>query len=1608
MTSTVQSPQLPPQAPAPHAPPTPGPPEGPRSRRWLLGFWAVVFVLFLAAAPGRMTFDTKLGVNVDPWKFFGDLGQLWHDRSGFGGISDQYIGYAFPQLPFYGIADLVQLPVWLTERLWMSLIVATAFWGALRLAERLDIGSRSSRLLGAMVYALWPTYTIVVGSTSAAALPGAVLPWVLLPLTNDRVSARLAALRSAAIIPFMGGVNAASVLASLLPVGLYLLSRPNGPRKRAMILWWVPGVILATAWWIVPLLLLGIHGENFLPYVETAETTTATMSGTEVLRGAGNWVAYLNFGEPWLPAGWDVASSVLLIVCSALAAALGLAGLARRDLPERRWLVLTVVSVVLVTMAGYGGAFGAPFHEGFQSWLDGWLVPFRNIYKFQTGLALALVLGLMHLVGIAAVSRGARPVRGRRLAPVIAAVLVIPGLLLPYLNGNVLQPGSFQKLPTYWEATADWLKKYSPDSRALVVPATAHGIYTWGSPIDQPLDVLAESRVAQRDYVPFGQPGNRRAMDAVEQALMTGGQVPGLQDYLSRAGLHYVVVRNDLDPDQVGYVPTATVKRTLEESGYERVTGLGPQVTGGRIAEDTPIQVEGLYPRSRAVEIYAPSDETERPGQAGLKPAANTAVVSGGPEALLPLSADPAMRDRPAVLAGDNHPGVGSPQLKAVGDGLRYADTRFGLVNNNTSYTYTKDERNHSESLQEAGRKPRQILPSEGIEHQTTAVLRGAKEVTASSSGNWFFYLPQYDPVNAFDGDPSTAWAEGSSGEPENEWLRIAFDGTQSVPDEISVTPLAQNGVRAAPTRVRVETDASREAVDSTLRADGSEQTVKTPGGDASWLKITILDVEEARPGLSGAGFSEVTVPGVEVHRMLQLPGDAADTEASSTTYSLHRSSDPGGLTPVSAETGLNRQFDVTSSGTYTLQASAVAVPGDAYDKLLYEVAPEQEQQIIATAESTAQLGRGLSPRNLTDGDLTTAWIAGDSNEIHLKWPDAKEIDQIVFAAAGGLSSRPTKAEISSPNGSTIVGIDANGAARFDPITTDRLDITITETAPLTVHNPFADEKLQLPVGLTEVYLPALEQYRTKQPDPERTFELACGKGPELSVDGVKQRTSAKGTVRDLMQRRPIEVTLCGDTEGIDLSSGSHRVEAGDEGALSITDIRLTNGTAAEPATDQGQLTVNDWEGDRRSVTVDSGAASYLTMYENFNDGWKAELGGKELQPVRLDGWQQGFLVPDGASGTITMEFEPAGIYEIGLIAGGVLVLLLLVALFVWRRDTNPQGPSPVPPDAGLILGTVVLTLVGAVIAGPFALLVPALALLARWRHELLVPIAFVAMAGAGIATAAGAGQATVADEGAFSPAAQLLALIGLFAALVSVGSDGIRGRAGDPGTAAYPGGAYPPGSAATTLPLGTPTYAASPTLSARGPGFGQPEPDEERPTFRLPRRKRVTGAGAAGAAGAVGAAGAAGVAGSHAASEPESEQTGSAESAGPDASEQAWPLDLEKRGETQEPGAEEPSVFESPGAGTPAYGTGPDLVVRPLPTGEPAPADAPPDDTPPPADAPPSGEPGFFDKEPPGGAAPESPADEPPADARPDDPRETNDAPPPSDPDRGGRPEDR
>ena len=87
--------------------------------------------------------------------------------------------------------------------------------------------------------------------------------------------------------------------------------------------------------------------------------------------------------------------------------------------------------------------------------------------------------------------------------------LVLVGLVLPYLSGQVLNPGSFTAVPRYWYQAAAFLAAQSPLNTALVVPADAHGNYLWGDPIDDPLEALACSPWAELGLVPYGGAGSQ-------------------------------------------------------------------------------------------------------------------------------------------------------------------------------------------------------------------------------------------------------------------------------------------------------------------------------------------------------------------------------------------------------------------------------------------------------------------------------------------------------------------------------------------------------------------------------------------------------------------------------------------------------------------------------------------------------------------------------------------------------------------------------------------------------------------------------------------------------------------------------------------------------------------------------------------------------------------------------------------------------------------------------------------------------------------------------------------------------------------------------------------
>ena len=97
---------------------------------------------------------------------------------------------------------------------------------------------------------------------------------------------------------------------------------------------------------------------------------------------------------------------------------------------------------------------------------------------------------------------------------------------------------------------------------------------------------------------------------------------------------------------------------------------------------------------------------------------------------------------------------------------------------------------------------------------------------------------------------------------------------------------------------------------------------------------------------------------------------------------------------------------------------------------------------------------------------------------------------------------------------------------------------------------------------------------------------------------------------------------------------------------------------------------------------------SYLVVNENFNAGWQARLGGTRLRTVRIDGWKQGWLLPAGTAGTVTLVYVPGSGYRDAIAGGlGTLALVMLVALWppapAWlsRRIRRPRWLTRTTPD---------------------------------------------------------------------------------------------------------------------------------------------------------------------------------------------------------------------------------------------------------------------------------------------------------------------------------------
>ena len=264
------------------------------------------------------------------------------------------------------------------------------------------------------------------------------------------------------------------------------------------------GVIAVCLWWLWRCCCSGAVSPPFLDWIESASTTTLSTSLGEVLRGTSHWVAYVADGKgPFWQGGWLLVTNPAFVLNTLLLAGLGLAGLASRRLPERRWLALSVlVGVVLVTF-GHDGPLAPPWAEAARDLLDGPLAPLRNLHKFDPLLRVPLALASAHAALLAVRWMTGAPGPG---APYLAALLagvLLAGSGAPLLLGKTAPQGAFEDLPGYWHEVADYLA-FRGDGAAAVVPGASFGVYYWGNTRDEPLQPLADSAVDRARRHPAG------------------------------------------------------------------------------------------------------------------------------------------------------------------------------------------------------------------------------------------------------------------------------------------------------------------------------------------------------------------------------------------------------------------------------------------------------------------------------------------------------------------------------------------------------------------------------------------------------------------------------------------------------------------------------------------------------------------------------------------------------------------------------------------------------------------------------------------------------------------------------------------------------------------------------------------------------------------------------------------------------------------------------------------------------------------------------------------------------------------------------------------------
>ncbi|MEV6770636.1 alpha-(1-_3)-arabinofuranosyltransferase [Nocardia sp. NPDC051030] len=904
-------------------------------RRWLLGTVIAAFLLTFLQAPGRTVADTKYDLAQNPLGFLGRAAHLWSSQAPMGQVQNQAYGYFFPHGAFFSLGHILGLPAWVTQRIWWALLLLAGFWGIIRLCEILGIGSRGSRVIAAIAYALSPRILTTLGSISSETLPMVLAPWVLLapaalgiaiknrrggttgPDTSRESDSAAGAQMgssgeptpdagsmwrgaatpagSALALALMGSVNAVATAAAFLPAALWWISyKPNR-------LWWrftrawIPLLMLGTFWWVVPLLLLGKVSPPFLDFIESSGVTTQWASLAEVLRGTDSWTPFVS---PERIAGAVLVTQPAAVLATGLLAAAGMAGLALRSMPARGRLVLILCVGLVGICAGYAGQLGGPFAEQVRMFLDSGGAPLRNVHKLEPLIRLPLVLGLAQVLSRVPLPGSvpmpvwrrafAHPERDRMVA---VGALILTALTLSTSlawTGKLAPRGDYGQVPGYWQDTADWLAHNAADTRALIVPGAPFASQVWGLTRDEPIQALASTPWAVRDSVPLNPPGAIRAMDSVQRLISDGRPSAGLAATLTDQGIGVLVLRNDLDPETSRSTRPMLAHQAIEGSpGLTKVAEFGEPVETGQV--EGLVADEDLRPDYPAIEIYrvsahplgTPAEVRSGAGAPGSFPGAYTVpldsvpVIQGGAEVLERLRRDPATPSGPVLMDSDAAQAGLPVDAVTVTDTPMDRESDFGRVDNHNSALRAPGDARRTHNLVPDYPVPGAQLVEGEWSGATVTVSSSAADATQLGGAS-----PGSSTTAVVDGDPATSWVSNGTEHAVGQWLRLDLDK----PISSAVLRLTTSAAAIGSPVKWLEVATAKGTMAARITEPGTPVTISLPPGSTNWIKITAARTENGSAG-GQFGISELALDDyadrehpqrVDIRHRTVLPATAA------------------------------------------------------------------------------------------------------------------------------------------------------------------------------------------------------------------------------------------------------------------------------------------------------------------------------------------------------------------------------------------------------------------------------------------------------------------------------------------------------------------------------------------------------------------------------------------------------------------------------------------------------------------------------------------------------------------------------------------------------------